>query len=481
MGRKVISLLLGLLFVSFIPVQADARESIKDEIMYYVMVNRFQNGDESNDVKIDYNNPFSFYGGDIKGLENRIPYIKDMGFTTIIITPIFKNDERGYHGYNVIDHYQMDERFGTFPQLKEFIKQAHKEDMKVVMELPVTVSKKHPMLEDLSKEQWFTEQGERVELQVKQPDVQKYIEEVGEWWIEQTNLDGYYFAGVDDFPAAFVNRLSQQFHNKKAGFYLIGEGTKDSDIESLSWDLFVNQKQSNAQTQQLSKGGALPQLSYHSNEASGTFLDNPRTERFTRTVLDAKEHPVVRTKQALAYLYLSSSVPIVYYGTEIALDGGKGSDAHRLMNFQSNPEIIEYLTKLAGVRVELLSVRQGDVTQLSDDKGMGVYLHKSKGEKTLFVINNDSRVQVAQIEEKEIGEDQELRGLIEGGIIRSQGGQYHIQLDSDSSNIYRIAEDKGVNIWYISMMVFVYGGFLIFLIAASKKRKKGKLINAEKQ
>lgn len=103
---------------------------------------------------------------------------------------------------------------------------------------------------------------------------------------------------------------------------------------------------------------------------------------------------------------------------------------------------------------------------------MGVYLHKSKGEKTLFVINNDSRVQVAQIEEKEIGEDQELRGLIEGGIIRSQGGQYHIQLDSDSSNIYRIAEDKGVNIWYISMMVFVYGGFLIFLIAASKKEKR---------
>ncbi|MGK0699498.1 alpha-amylase family glycosyl hydrolase [Priestia flexa] len=471
MGRKLISLLLGMLFVSFIPVQADAREPIKDEIMYHVMVNRFQNGDERNDLNVDYNNPLSFYGGDIKGLQNRIPYIKDMGFTTIIITPVFKNDERGYHGYNVTDHYQMDERFGTLPQMKQFIEQAHKEKMKVVMELPLTISEKHPMLKDSSKNDWFTKQGETISLKSDQPGVQAYIEDVGEWWIKQTNLDGYYLTDINDFPAAFVNRLSEQFKHEKKGFYLIGEGKNGEDIKSRSLDLFVNQEQSIEQAKELSRSGSFPQLSNHFNQVGGAFLDSPRTERFTRTILQASEHPVVRTKQALTYLYLSSSVPIVYYGTEIALDGGKGTDAHRLMNFQSNPEIIEYITKLAGVRAELMSVRQGEVTQLSNDKGMGVYLYKDEGEQALFVINNNSRAQVVQIEEKEIGEDQELRGLVEGGIIRARNGQYSIQLDSDSSNIYRIAKDKGVNIWYISMMVFVYGGFLIFLIAASKKRK----------
>ncbi|TDB53257.1 alpha-amylase family glycosyl hydrolase [Bacillus sp. CBEL-1] len=481
MGRKLISLLLGMLFVSFIPVQADAREPIKDEIMYHVMVNRFQNGDERNDLNVDYNNPLSFYGGDIKGLQNRIPYIKDMGFTTIIITPVFKNDERGYHGYNVTDHYQMDERFGTLPQMKQFIEQAHKEKMKVVMELPLTISEKHPMLKDSSKNDWFTKQGETISLKSDQPGVQAYIEDVGEWWIKQTNLDGYYLTDINDFPAAFVNRLSEQFKHEKKGFYLIGEGKNGEDIKSRSLDLFVNQEQSIEQAKELSRSGSLPQLSNYFNQVGGAFLDSPRTERFTRTILQASEHPVVRTKQALTYLYLSSSVPIVYYGTEIALDGGKGTDAHRLMNFQSNPEIIEYITKLAGVRAELMSVRQGEVTQLSNDKGMGVYLYKDEGEQALFVINNNSRAQVVQIEEKEIGEDQELRGLVEGGIIRALNGQYSIQLDSDSSNIYRIAKDKGVNIWYISMMVFVYGGFLIFLIAASKKRKKRKLTNAEKQ
>ena len=104
-----------------LPVQSDFR----DQVLYLVMVDRFANGDKSNDGNADPHNPHAYHGGDLKGLRQKLDYLRDLGVTTLWLTPINKNQAGpysgkywGYHGYWIQDFDQVDPRFGTEEDLK---------------------------------------------------------------------------------------------------------------------------------------------------------------------------------------------------------------------------------------------------------------------------------------------------------------------------------------------------------------------------
>jgi glycosidase len=126
------------------------------EVVYFVLPDRFENGDPKNDtgglkgdrLKTGYD-PTSkgfFHGGDLKGLTSRLDYIQGMGATAIWFAPIFKNkvvqgpkgdESAGYHGYWVTDFTQVDPHFGTNADFKAFVDAAHARGMKVYMDILV--------------------------------------------------------------------------------------------------------------------------------------------------------------------------------------------------------------------------------------------------------------------------------------------------------------------------------------------------------
>ena len=80
------------------------------DVLYLIMPDRFANGDVSNDIipgmleaKVDRNDPFARHGGDLKGIENQLDYIANLGVTSIWLNPIQENDmkEGSYHGYAI--------------------------------------------------------------------------------------------------------------------------------------------------------------------------------------------------------------------------------------------------------------------------------------------------------------------------------------------------------------------------------------------
>lgn len=72
-----------------------------------------------------------------------------MGFTAIWLTPVFDNEEKGYHGYWINDFYKTEEHFGTIEEFKTLVKEAHKRDMKVILDFVVNhVGPKHPWVND---------------------------------------------------------------------------------------------------------------------------------------------------------------------------------------------------------------------------------------------------------------------------------------------------------------------------------------------
>ncbi|WP_448547858.1 alpha-amylase family glycosyl hydrolase [Thalassotalea fusca] len=124
--------------------------SVQDDVFYFVMPDRFANGDPSNDNGsstiavssggFDPSNKGMYHGGDIKGLEQKLPYLADLGVSAIWMTPILRNkaiqgEDGGYHGYWVLDFTQIDPHLGTNEDLKQFIDKAHQANIKVFFDI----------------------------------------------------------------------------------------------------------------------------------------------------------------------------------------------------------------------------------------------------------------------------------------------------------------------------------------------------------
>ncbi|MEM8770823.1 MAG: alpha-amylase family glycosyl hydrolase [Pseudomonadota bacterium] len=126
----------------------------QDEIIYFILPDRFENADRSNDQggiqgdRLDHGFDPShkgfYHGGDLKGLTSRLDYIEKLGATAIWLGPIYKNkpvqgspgqESAGYHGYWITDFTTIDPHFGSEADLKNFIDSAHARGMKVYLDI----------------------------------------------------------------------------------------------------------------------------------------------------------------------------------------------------------------------------------------------------------------------------------------------------------------------------------------------------------
>ncbi|MBX7465290.1 pullulanase-type alpha-1,6-glucosidase [Streptomyces sp. MAG02] len=131
-----------------------ARHDATREQFYFVLPDRFANGDRANDrggltgsrmeTGYDPTDKGFYQGGDLKGLTQRLDYIKGLGTTAIWLAPLFKNKpvqgtgkdaSAGYHGYWITDFTQVDPHFGTNADLTRLIAGAHAKGMKVFFDV----------------------------------------------------------------------------------------------------------------------------------------------------------------------------------------------------------------------------------------------------------------------------------------------------------------------------------------------------------
>lgn len=135
-------------------VKAPVRHPIQDAVFYFVMPDRFQNGDPANDqgglsgdrlvTGLDPTDKGFYHGGDLAGLLAKMDYLEQMGVTAIWMTPMFKNRpvqgsgadiSAGYHGYWITDFTQIDPHFGTNAELEQVITEAHNRGIKIFFDI----------------------------------------------------------------------------------------------------------------------------------------------------------------------------------------------------------------------------------------------------------------------------------------------------------------------------------------------------------
>jgi len=506
--KKITVFLITFLLLSALPVQAAVEKKDRawqDESVYSIMIDRFNNGDTKNDIDTNAKDPHVYNGGDFQGIIDKLDYIQDMGFTAIRLTPIFDNAKNGYHGYWVNDFYKVDEHFGSIKTFQKLVKEAHKRKMKVLIDFVTNnTAADHPWVNDSSKQDWFHKKQDindwnnqvQVEngwvdglpdLNQDNPEVKEYLIDVAKWWIKETDVDGYSLPEVNHVPLSFWNDFSTEIKKEKKDFFLLGVMSEKTAIDLNKYhSAGIDSLFDYTQSEKLRKAFETTNQPFSplnpafdsSQKPSGlmaNFLDNEYTVRFTKDIVDKRQFPGSRWKTALTYLYTTPGIPIFYYGTEIALNGGEIPDNRRQMNFRTEKELIDYVTKLAEQRNQLPSLTRGTMEVLYDKGGMVVYKRVYKGETSVVAINNSTKSQKVVLTDEQLSDGKELRGLLGGDLVRSRDHQYILITDRDNSEIYVLTEKSGINISHIASVIIVLILVFIFLFLIIK-RSKNKVI-----
>ena len=204
------------------------------------------------------------------------------------------------------------------------------------------------------------------------------------------------------------------------------------------------------------------------------FFDNEMTTRFTRDIVKNKHFPGARWKTALTYIYSTPGIPVVFYGSEIALNGGEIPDNRQPMNFRTEKELIDYITKLGELRNQLPSLTRGSMEMLYEKDGMAVYKRVYQDETAIIAINNTSESQNVTLNNDQIEGGKELRGLLKGDLVRSKDNRYDLIIDRDEAEVYVLAKKSGINLPLIGSLIVVYVLFTIFIIKIRKRRVRYK-------
>ncbi len=209
------------------------------DFIYLLMPDRFSNGDKSNDAvsglkeaTVNRDSMYSRHGGDIQGVINHLDYLKDLGVTTVWMTPEIENDmpHASYHGYAVTDHYKIDPRFGTNELYKKYVETAHAKGLKVIKDIVHNhIGSNHWFYNDLPMRNWLNQWPVYTQTSYRDqpvmdphtssadkkkmldgwfvpsmPDlnqtnsyVQNYLTQNHIWWIEYAGIDGL---RLDTYP-----------------------------------------------------------------------------------------------------------------------------------------------------------------------------------------------------------------------------------------------------------------------------------------
>ncbi|MCF7974447.1 MAG: glycoside hydrolase family 13 protein [Phycisphaerae bacterium] len=134
------------------------------DVLYLITPDRFANGDPRNDNvpgmpdRVNRKDKWARHGGDLRGIIDRLDYLRDMGFTAVWLNPVLENNQPqgSYHGYATTDYYRVDPRLGTNAQYRELAVKAREKGIKIIMDMIMNhCGSEHWWMHDLPAQDWI--------------------------------------------------------------------------------------------------------------------------------------------------------------------------------------------------------------------------------------------------------------------------------------------------------------------------------------
>jgi glycosidase len=253
-----------------------------DDVIYFLMPDRFADGDQSNNDPqkskglYDRAKTRFYHGGDLQGVIDKLPYLKSLGVTAIWTTPVYDNNDKpdykemypntegggrepttGYHGYGATDLYAVEEHFGTMAKLHELVDKAHAIGLKVIQDQvanhtgpyhvwandPPTATWWNGTVENHPNNNWqkWTAMNPRATRQTQSrnidgwfvdilpdfnqsdPEVEKYLIQNSMWWLEMNGFDSIRMDTLPHVPRAFWEKWGTAIKREYPNVNILGE------------------------------------------------------------------------------------------------------------------------------------------------------------------------------------------------------------------------------------------------------------------
>lgn len=359
------------------------------DVMYLIMPDRFSQGSTVSPptpkpgATVDRSNPHDYHGGDLIGIENHLDYLKQLGITTLWITPLYAPDpvSEDYDGYEPVNMYQINPHYGTLQDYEDLAAAVHSHGMKLVLDIVANqVGPQSIWVTDPPTPDWFhgtpadhlaaTEDFASIasphaapaayqpvvdgwfrnilpDLNQSNPLVKQYLTQNAIWWVETGTLDGL---RLDTFP--YVDRSYwQDFHSVMHALFpnltTVGEvynsdptvtsyfigGQKHVGIDTgvdTEFDFPSYYALRSTLTGSPAHSSSMSDLEnvqrqdwlYPHPETLVTFFGNHDTARF----LSLPGASAASERLAFALLATMRGMPQIYYGDEIGLSSGSNGD-----------------------------------------------------------------------------------------------------------------------------------------------------------
>ena len=403
-----------------------------NKVVYQIFPSRFA-ASQPVDKKLWYKapiTPMDDLHGDFRGIIDHLDHIQDLGIDVIYMTPSFKSNS--CHKYDTIDYYEIDPSFGTKEELKELVQKAHDRGMKVVMDAVFNHTGKEffafkDILEKGEKSKYldwyyidelplkgkwgeipnflcFGYYGGMPKLNLKNPEVEKYITDIACYWIRECDIDGWRLDVGDEISHFFWKRFRRAIKAVKKDMLIIGEiwHYAGDFLEGDEWDTVMNypfylnlidlladEKISVSQFVQ-NLGYLKGRLHKKCYPLMWNLIDSHDTARFLHLCKDNKK----KQHLAAAFQLLLPGMPMIYYGDEYAMPGANDPDCRRGMYWDEeyqDKEMFEWYKRLLQVRKAHTCIVEGELAEsITRDEDETIVLIRKNGEETIALIFNCS-------------------------------------------------------------------------------------------
>lgn len=362
-----------------------AKGVTSEDIVYLIMPDRFSNGDPSNDrvpgmldQTLRRDTVFNRHGGDLKGVQNHLDYLQELGVTTVWLNPVIVNDMRNRteHGYAFTNHYKVDPRIGGDGAYTELINAIHAKGMKIIQDAIYNhVGIEHFLVKDLPSKDWLhqwpaytnTTYKEQTifdpyaaaadkkrmvdgwfthsmpDLNQNNPYVANFLIQHAIWTVEEYGVDGWRIDTYSYNDLAFMNRCNKALYDEFPKITLFGE-TWVHGVPNQSYFCennynipFKSNLQATTDFQLLFYGiqealtkpfgwtegvnklytTTAQDFVYKDPMRQVIFLDNHDLPRFYSIL----NEDTTKYKMAFAWLMTFRGIPQMYYGNEILMTG----------------------------------------------------------------------------------------------------------------------------------------------------------------
>ena len=456
MYRLFLLIISGLVFISCAVRNSGFYRNTGGEypVIYHILIDRFYDGDRTNNYLTDKNNPYGFHGGDLRGLLERVDYIKELGVNVVLVSPVIDNISSfvdykgfrhyGYHGYWPEDFDRIEENFGDMNIYRSVVSEFHRNKIAYLQDIVLNhIGYKSFWVENTLWVRSIKYGGcvDNDDLRMclfGLPDFKTEREDVRRFLVSRyTNLmriggfDGVRIDAMKHIDETLVRELRENLKNLNNDIILLGEywgiGASAESLEIKSrynvdmlFD-FEFRDYLSAYLRQAMRGEVfvkyLNRRYEYAEKGFVVFLNNHDLDGLITHFKGIDEERKNRLYRIMALMqFLCGGIPVIYYGEENGLDVGEGIENRRDMDFS------ERVKGLRSFYKKLIHLKKGGVLNGIFESEMrdGVLLIHIKrgGSEVVSIVNiKDSLAEV------ELGGSRIRIDSYDFALIESTGGR----------------------------------------------------------